>query len=179
MNDCAKSSGKIDVVVANVSALSLDDTAESWRSTFQTDMSGTYSLVQSALPYLEKTKGNIVTISSVSGRVVDFTAPGPYGAIKAAIIHYTAQLARTLASKGVRANSCSPGNVYFKGGVWAMMEEQQPEFFKSQIDLNPTGRMATPQEVANAVLFLASERASFVSGTNLVVDGARGEGVQF
>lgn len=62
---------------------------------------------------MEKSRGNIVTISSVSGRDVDFTAPGPYPIMKAGLIHYTAGLAHTLASKGVRANTVSPGKFSF------------------------------------------------------------------
>ena len=80
-------------------------------------MMGTVSLIQAALPHLIESKGNIVTISSVSGRDIDFTAPSPYGAFKAALIHYTAQLAHTLAPKGVRANTVSPGNIYIENGV--------------------------------------------------------------
>lgn len=78
---------------------------------------GTVSLIQAALPFLVESKGNIVTISSVSGRDIDFTAPSPYGAFKAAMVHYTAQLAHSLAGKGVRANSVAPGNVFVEDGV--------------------------------------------------------------
>jgi NAD(P)-dependent dehydrogenase (short-subunit alcohol dehydrogenase family) len=105
----AEHSGEIDVVVSNVSALSVEDTAESWQKTLQIDLTSLHTLVQTALPYLEKSRGNIVTISSVSGRDIDLTAPGPYGPAKAAVIHYTASLAHSLAAKGVRANTCSPG----------------------------------------------------------------------
>jgi len=80
-------------------------------------MRGMVTLVNAALPHLEKSKGNIITISSVSGRDVDFTAPSPYGAFKAAVTHYTAQLAHTLAPQGVRANTVSPGNIYIKDGI--------------------------------------------------------------
>lgn len=175
---CAEESGRIDVVVPNVSAFKTRDELEHWQGTFQTDMLATYTLIQAALPYLEKTKGNIVTISSVSGRSVDFTAPGPYGAIKAAIVHYTAQLAHTLAPKGIRANTCSPGNIYIEDGVWGDIERDAPDLFKQSMELNPMGRMGKAEEIADAVLFLASERASFVSGTNFVVDGALCTGVQ-
>jgi 3-oxoacyl-[acyl-carrier protein] reductase len=114
----------------------------------------------------------------VSGREIDF-ASGPYGAIKAAIIHYTQGLAYHLAGKKIRANTVSPGNTYFKGGVWEQIEHGNPELFKMALGLNPTGRMGTPQEMANAAVFLASPAASFITGTNLVVDGALTKGVQF
>jgi 3-oxoacyl-[acyl-carrier protein] reductase len=84
-----------------------------------------------------------------------------------------------LAGKHIRANSVSPGNTYFAGGVWNQIEVGNPELYKQALAMNPTGRMATPQEIANAVAFLASPAASFVTGTNLVVDGALTKGVQF
>jgi NAD(P)-dependent dehydrogenase (short-subunit alcohol dehydrogenase family) len=179
VSSSADQSGGIDVLVSNVSALAIPDTPESWQASFQTDLLALHTMVQTAIPYLEKSKGNIVAISSVSGRDIDFTTPGPYGPVKAAVIHYTASLARKLASKGVRANTCSPGNIYIEDGVWGGVEKNMPELFKSQMALNPMGRMGKPEEIANTVLFLASEKASFVSGANFVVDGALCNGVQF
>lgn len=171
--------GGIDVVVANVSALSIGPDEESWKACFATDMMGTVTLVDAAMPFLEKSRQPaIVTISSVSGREIDFAA-GPYGTFKAAIIHYTQGLAYQLAAKGIRANTVSPGNTYFEGGVWNKIKDGNPELFKTALALNPTGRMGTPEEMANAVVFLASPKASFITGTNLVVDGALTRGVQF
>lgn len=175
----AEALGGIDGVVANVSALAIPENPENWRTSFEVDLMGTVGLVDAALPHLQASgAGSIVTISSVSGREIDFAA-GPYGTFKAAIIHYTQGLAYQLAAKGVRANTVSPGNTYFPGGVWPSIEENNPELFATALGLNPTGRMATPQEVANAVVFLSSSAASFVTGTNLVVDGALTRGVQF
>jgi 3-oxoacyl-[acyl-carrier protein] reductase len=179
VNDMASKLGGVDAIVSNVSALAIGQDEESWQKEFSTDMMGTVRLVDAAMPYLEKSAaGAIVTISSVSGREVDF-ASGPYGTFKAAIIHYTQGLANQLAAKGIRANSVSPGNTYFEGGVWNMIKDNNPELYKTALALNPTGRMGTPQEMANAVVFLASRAASFITGTNLVVDGALTRGVQF
>ncbi|MBX7452161.1 SDR family oxidoreductase [Mycolicibacterium sp. 3033] len=175
----AEAFGGLDGVVANVSALAIPESAENWRTTFEVDLMGTIGLVDAAMPHLLASEsGSVVTISSVSGREVDFAA-GPYGTMKAAIIHYTQGLAHKLAAQGVRANSVSPGNTYFPGGVWPTIEAENPELFAEALALNPTGRMATPQEVANAVVFLSSSAASFITGTNLVVDGALTRGVQF
>jgi NAD(P)-dependent dehydrogenase (short-subunit alcohol dehydrogenase family) len=99
--------------------------------------------------------------------------------MKAALIHYTQGLAYQLAAKGIRANSLSPGNTYFPGGVWENIEANNPELFAMALGLNPTGRMARPDEIARGAVFLASPAASFVTGTNLVVDGALTRGVQF
>ena len=170
--------GGIDIVVANVSALAIGADEDSWRKGFEVDLMGCVRLVEAAMPSLgSSAAGSIVTISSVSGREIDFAA-GPYGAFKAALVHYTQGLAFQLAGKGIRANSVSPGNTYFEGGVWHQIEDGNPELYRTALALNPTGRMGTPQEMANAAVFLASPAASFVTGTNLVVDGALTRGVQ-
>ncbi|QJC57648.1 3-oxoacyl-[acyl-carrier-protein] reductase FabG [Polaromonas vacuolata] len=170
--------GGIDIVVANVSALAVGNDEAGWKSGFDVDMMGTVRLVNAAMPSLEKSQhASIITISSVSAREIDFAA-GPYGAFKAAVIHYTQGLAFHLAGKKIRANTVSPGNTYFAGGIWDQIEQGNPALFKEALALNPTGRMASPQEVANAVVFLASPAASFITGTNLLVDGALTRGVQ-
>jgi 3-oxoacyl-[acyl-carrier protein] reductase len=169
----------LDIVVANVSALAIGNDIASWRKEFETDLLGTVNLVDAAMPFLEQSRAaSIIAISSVSGREVDFAA-GPYGTFKAALIHYVQGLAYQLAPKGIRANTVSPGNVYFEGGVWESIKNNNPTLYAQALALNPTGRMGTPQEIANAVAFLASPAASFASGTNLVVDGALTRGVQF
>jgi NAD(P)-dependent dehydrogenase (short-subunit alcohol dehydrogenase family) len=104
---------------------------------------------------------------------------GPYGATKAALIHYAHGLAVQLAPKMIRVNSVSPGNTYFPGGVWNQVEDNNPDLFAKALALNPTGRMATAEEVARGIVFLASPASSFTTGTNLVIDGALTRGVQF
>lgn len=178
VSESAQALGGIDIVVANVSALAIPNDEASWQRGFDIDMMGTVRLVNAAMPQLEASAhAAIVAIASVSGREIDFAA-GPYGAFKAAIVHYVQGLAYHLAAKRIRANTVSPGNTYFVGGVWNQIEQGNPEFFKTALAMNPTGRMGTPQEMANAVAFLASPAASFITGTNLVVDGALTKGVQ-
>jgi NAD(P)-dependent dehydrogenase (short-subunit alcohol dehydrogenase family) len=135
-------------------------------------------MVNAAMPWLERSEAPaIVIISSVSGREIDFTSPA-YGATKAALIHYAHGLAYKLAPKMIRVNTVSPGNTYFEGGFWQYAENNLPELFKQALALNPTGRMATAEEVARGVVFLASPASSFTTGTNLVIDGALTRGVQ-
>jgi 3-oxoacyl-[acyl-carrier protein] reductase len=170
--------GGIDMVVANVSALAVADDEDAWMKGFQIDMMHTVRVVNAAMPFLEASKAASVTvISSVSGREIDFTGPA-YGAFKAALVHYAQGLAYRLAGKGIRANSVSPGNTYFDGGIWQWIEKNNPALFKQALDLNPTGRMAKPEEIARGVVFLASPASSFTTGTNLVIDGALTRGVQ-
>ena len=83
------------------------------------------------------------------------------------------------ANGGLRVNTVSPGMVYFEGGIWHMVETNQPEFFKQANSRNPMGRCATPQEIANAAVFLASPLSSYTTGANLIVDGAVSNRVNF
>ena len=174
----AASFGGLDVVVANVSALAIPDSEENWELSLDVDLMHTVRLVRAAMPHLERSDApSIIAISSVSGRESDF-ASGPYGTAKTAIIGYIHGLALQLAQKCIRANTVSPGNTYFEGGVWAGIEAGDPELFRTAVDLNPTGHMGTPEEVAGPVVFLASPVARRISGTNLVVDGALTRGIQ-
>lgn len=179
VQDAAGELGGLDIVVCNVSALAIGQDEASWRAEFETDMMGTVRAVNAAMPFLERSSAPaIVVISSVSGREVDFAA-GPYGVFKAALIHYAKGLSFQLAAKGIRVNAVSPGNTYFPGGVWQKIEHGDPKLFADALALNPTGRMGKPEEMARAVIFLASPAASFITGTNLVVDGALTRGVQY
>jgi len=170
--------GGLDVVVANVSALAIPDTEENWRISLEVDLMHTVRLARAAMPHLERSDAaSIVAISSVSGRESDF-ASGPYGTAKTAIVGYIHGLALHLANRNIRANTVSPGNTYFEGGVWANIETGDPGLFETAVQLNPTGHMGTPEDVAGPVVFLASPRARRISGTNLVVDGALTRGIQ-
>lgn len=179
VTEAAQEMGGLDILVCNVSALAIGQDEASWQAEFNTDMMGTVRAVQAAMPLLERSAaGSIVVISSVSGREIDFAA-GPYGVFKAALIHYAKGLSFQLAGKGIRVNALSPGNTYFPGGVWEKIETGNPELYRQALALNPTGRMGKPEEMARGAVFLASPAASFITGTNLVVDGALTRGVQF
>ncbi len=171
--------GGLDVFVANVSALAQGMDEESWRRGFEIDVMGTVFGIEAALPHLEKSDaGSIVVVGSTA--LAEVYAPRrSYASIKAALVPYVKGLARNLAPQNIRANMVSPGNVFFAGGVWDIVRQQNPEGFAGMLARNPTGRMGTPEEVANAVVFLASPRASFITGTNLIVDGALTQRVQF
>jgi NAD(P)-dependent dehydrogenase (short-subunit alcohol dehydrogenase family) len=174
----AETLGGIDMVIGNVSALAVNDDESAWQTGFDTDMMHCVRMVNAALPWLETSKyASITLVSSVSGREIDFTGPA-YGAFKAALVHYAQGLAYKLAPQGIRANTVSPGNTYFEGGIWSQIETGNPALFATALELNPMGRMATPEEIARGVVFLASPASSFTSGTNLVIDGALTKGVQ-
>jgi 3-oxoacyl-[acyl-carrier protein] reductase len=171
--------GGIDILIANASGfgLTLDDAG--WREGYEVDIMGTFHAVEAVMPALEKSDaGAIVAISSIAA-VESFGSVRPYNAVKAAVIAYVSNLAGALASRNIRANCVSPGTIYFEGGVWHQRELDAPEIYKGALARNPMGRMGSAEEVANAVVFLASPAASFVTGTNLIVDGAFTNRVQF
>jgi 3-oxoacyl-[acyl-carrier protein] reductase len=177
--DAAAALGGLDIFIANVSALAQAMDEESWRRSLEIDVLGTVAGVEAAIPFLEKSSAGAIVVIGTTGAVEIAGAPRPYASVKAALVPYVKALARNLAAKNIRANMVSPGNVYFPGGVWNMLEENNPEMFKIMLGRNPMGRMGTPEEVANAVAFLASPRASFITGTNLIIDGALTQRVQF
>ncbi|MEQ8266607.1 MAG: SDR family oxidoreductase [Parvibaculum sp.] len=178
----AKALGGIDIIVANASALQNGNNEKAWRACFEIDVLGAANAFEAALPFLTdaaKKSGDASAtfISSISAAESD--NGDAYGAMKAAQIHFAKGLARQHAGAHVRVNTVSPGTVYFKGGVWNMIEEHMPDMYKTAMERNPTGRMATPQDIANAAVFIASPASSFTTGTNLVVDGAISRRVNF
>jgi 3-oxoacyl-[acyl-carrier protein] reductase len=178
----AQELGSIDMLFSNAGAMAQGSDAASWEQNFRLDILGAVHAFEAARPFLEASgeKSGVaafVIISSISAAQAD--AAGSYGPIKAALIHMAKGLARQYASKKIRVNVVSPGTVYFKGGVWNMVEQNMPQRYQDALSRNPTGRMATPQEIANAAVFLASPASSFTTGSNLVVDGAISNRVNF
>jgi 3-oxoacyl-[acyl-carrier protein] reductase len=174
--------GGCDILVSNASALVIGNSEDDWRKMYDIDVMGAVRALEAARPFLETAgaeRGDaaFIIISSVSA--AEATAPSAYGAMKAAQIHFAKGVAKQGAAKKLRCNVISPGTVYFKGGVWGNVEERAPDFFKMMIGRNPTGRMATPEEIASAAVFLASPRSGFTTGINMVVDGAISERANF
>ena len=177
--DAGEALGGLDLFVANVSALAVAADEASWRKSFDIDVMGTVVGIEAALPLLERSgAGAVVVIGSVAA-VETVGATRPYNAVKAALVPYVKSLAQNNAKKNIRVNMVSPGTIYFKGGVWHQREQQSPDVYNAALKRNPMGRMARPDEVADAAVFLASPRASFITGANLIVDGAATQRVQF
>ncbi len=173
--------GSIDMLFSNAGAMAQGGDPASWEQNFRLDVLGAVNAFEAARPFLEASgeksgDAAFVIISSVSAAQADSAS---YGPIKAALVHMAKGLARQYASKKIRVNVVSPGTVYFKGGVWHMVEQNMPKRYHDTLARNPTGRMATPQEIANAAVFLASPASSFTTGSNLIVDGAISNRVNF
>lgn len=179
VDNSAASLGGIDILVCNASALAVGATPEAFKQAFETDLMHTVHAANCALPFLEKSKaGSIVAISSVSGSEDYGYGDAAYGTMKASLLFYIKSLSRHLAPKGIRANVVSPGTTWFEAGFWHKVELEDPESFADAMSRNPMGRMAAPEDIANAVIFLSSAAASFVTGVNLVVDGGLTQRVQ-
>lgn len=168
----------VDLLVANAGGSSggrfTDATPQEWQDTFEINVGHAARAVRSCLPHMQQAGGGaVVIIASISGWK---PAPRPqYGAAKAAEIYLAGELARELAPDRIRVNAVSPGSILFPGGGWDSMREKEPGRFAEFVrrDL-PLGRLGSPEEVADVVTFLLSERGSWVSGAHICVDGAQG-----
>jgi 3-oxoacyl-[acyl-carrier protein] reductase len=175
ITEAGETLGGIDVMVSNASALVQGAGEDEWRAMFEIDILGAVRSFEAARPFLEKaaeTHGDAAFLITSSVSAAETNNASSYGAMKAALIHYAKGLARENAAKHIRANVVSPGTVFFEGGVWGNVKAGMPQFFDQMIKRNPTGRMATPEEVAAATVFLASPRSAFTTGINMLVDGA-------
>lgn len=157
----------IDFIVINASALSAD-----WEMAIDTDLKGTINSVAAFLPYLTQSK--TASITYISSKAASFGLPNfeAYGAAKAAMTHYMKSLSLKLTPIGIRVNTVSPGDTLFEGGVWDKVRLSDPGLFEATKNGNGLKRFCTPKEIADAVVFLSSPRASYVSGSNLLIDGA-------
>ena len=172
VRDAAGALGGLDIVVCNASAFAHGAAEQAFRAAFDVDLMHTRNACEAALPWLEASgAGSIIVISSISGSEDYGYDSVSYGTMKAALFFYVKSLARHVAAKGIRANVVSPGTTLFDGGFWDRVRLDDPRSFEANVAANPLGRMGRPEEIADAVVFLASPRASFISGTNLVVDG--------
>lgn len=166
--------GRLDILVNNaysmVGSTIKDMSAQDWQSCFQVTMNGTFFGTQAVLPLMEQQNGgSIVNVSSVCGLLgAPYTAA--YGAAKAAVISFTRTAALEGAEHNIRSNVVIPGVVMTPSTEAALPDEQSQRATAAGV---PLRRIADPLEVANAILFLASDEASYITGTSLVVDGGK------
>lgn len=171
--------GGVDVLVHNASALAVGPGLEDWNASLKVDLMAAVHACDRVIPWMaEQESGSILLVSSTSGLECDPAPDYGYTAAKAALIAYAKKLAVMHAPTGIRANAIAPGSTEFPGGVWAAAKEGEPEFYESVRATIPSGRLGTPEEVADVAVFLASPRAQWVTGECVSVDGAQHRGMR-
>ena len=158
----------------------MDGETKHWQESFQVDVMGFVELVKAAEPYLvQSPQASVIVQSSFMGREFYRSPPAAYGPCKAAQLQHVQELSHYLGPKGVRVNAISPGPILCEGGPWEKYSREMPEWVEEQRLKIPLKRLGGPQEISNVAVFLASPLASFVTGTNVLVDGGIHVGTQF
>lgn len=174
INTAVERFGGIDVLVNNAGATVREGTTEErWRASFDLNVISAVRLMELAKPYLAASgQGAVVNVSSIYGR--EAGGPPQYNGSKAAQIAMTKAYALEWAKDGIRVNNVAPGSIAFEGGSWGRRLQDDPRGMAAFIEQNiPGGRFGRPEEVAAAVAFLASTRASWLMGVTLNVDGGQ------
>lgn len=170
--------GRLDILVPNLGngkGICADKLAiEEWQHMMEKNLYPTVNLIRILQPLLENSrKANIVLLSSVVA-YERANAPYAYSAAKGAILSLNRCLAGEFAYKQLRVNCVVPGNVFFEGGRWEELQNADKNGVEQYLKENvPMGRFAKPEEIADAIVFLASERSSFTTGAALVIDGGQ------
>ena len=188
IDSVAQRLGGLDTFVHNVTASALTLGARGWDLAYQTDIMGAVRGCEAALPHLKQSPpakqgaAAIVMISSIAG-VTSKAPPAPgayaYGAAKAAVISYGAQLSKDVAKHGIRVNVISPGPIFIEGGQWDKVKQRFPQAYEAAVKTCVIGRLGNPEDIANAVAFFASPRSAFTVGQNLHIDGGYMQHVPF
>jgi 3-oxoacyl-[acyl-carrier protein] reductase len=164
--------GGVDVLVNNASGFGGRDTEEDWAKGLNVDVLATVRASRAAAAFLRASQGSIVNVSSISGYRPSLRTPA-YAAVKALLVNYTQSQAAALAPDGVRVNAVAPGSIEFPGGSWDQRRTTDPALYNRILGSIPFGRLGTPEEVAEVVLFLASPAARWVTGQTIIVDGGQ------
>ena len=167
-----KSLGQVDILVNNASAFGFADDPAGWQSSLNVDLMAAVRATWKVVPWMTNARsGSIVHITSISG--LEAGSPPAYAAAKAALISHAKTLAVALAPEGIRVNAVAPGSIEFPGGAWDRVKQGNRAFYDQVFQTIPSGRMGKPEEVADVVAFLVSDRARWITGACLAVDGGQ------
>jgi len=175
LEDAHSALGRIDVLVNNASALSMGNAESDWSTSFEVDLMSCVRASQKVVPWLiEQRGGAIVHVSTTAA--LEGPTPPAYSALKAALISFSKNQAIELAPRDIRVNCVAPGCIEFPGGLWDEVRRSDPKAWAEMVATIPGGRMGTAEEVADVIVFAASERASWLRGALLSVDGGQHKG---
>src|SRR5438034_9551798 len=165
----------IDVLVNNAATWILHDDEAAWQTILNLDVMAAVRAVWKVVPWMKETGGGaIVHVSSIAG--LEGGWPASYAAAKAALISHSKTMAIDLAPAKIRINTVTPGCIEFPGGAWEKVKQTDRATYDSYLNTIPWGRMGKAEEVADAVVFLASDRASWITGACLAMDGGQHRG---
>lgn len=175
LEDARNALGGVDILINNTSAFGLSDDEAGWKASVDIDLMATVRASWAVAPWMaEAGGGSIVHVSSTSALE---TGPPAYSAVKAALISHAKTMAQKLGADNIRVNSVAPGAIHVDGGFWDVVKENNADAYDSMVAQIPFGRLGKPEEVADAIVFLASARANWISGATLVVDGVQHKGI--
>jgi 3-oxoacyl-[acyl-carrier protein] reductase len=168
--------GRLDSLVNNASALGSTDDEAGWAASINVDLLASVRATRKVVPWMaDAGGGSILFISSIGG--LEFVgSPAPYAAAKAAMISYSKTRAMDLAAKNIRVNTIAPGSIEFPGGVWEKARLNKVPRYDAVRNAIPFGRLGLPEEVADVAVFLLSNRARWVTGECICVDGGQHKG---